>query len=73
MAQKVKKITLDIISTYINDWAVPIELRYNDEKFEIKDPVHSTKLFDGAIRWRCKVDGRDIEIFNQEDRWWMVQ
>ncbi len=51
--------------------SIPYELTYNDETFEIKNLIKSMKLFNGAVRWRCKIDGRDIEMFNLDDRWWM--
>jgi hypothetical protein len=50
---------------------IPHELTYNDETFEIHDLVKSMKLFEGAVRWRCKIDGRAVEIFNLDDRWWL--
>ena len=50
---------------------IPYELTYNDETFEIKNLIKSMKLFNGAIRWRCKIDNRDIEMFNIDDQWWM--
>lgn len=69
-----KKTFLKVETTLSSDsWNVPYELKYNDETFKIIDPIHSMKLFDGAIRWRCKIDGRDIEMFNLDDLWWMYQ
>ena len=47
-----------------NGWNIPVELTYNDEKFEIKDPVRSMKLFNNAIRYKCNIDERYIELFN---------
>jgi len=73
MAKKPKKVYLQVETSLTPEgWSVPIELKYNDEPFEIKDPVKGMKLFDGAIRWRCKIDGRDIEMFNLDDQWWMI-
>ena len=73
MTKKPKKIYLQVeIRLTVEGWSVPNELKYNDETFEIKDPIKGMKLFDGAVRWRCKVDGRDIEMFNLDDQWWMI-
>jgi hypothetical protein len=55
----------------IDGWNVPVELTYNDEKFEIKDPIRSMKLFDNAIRYKCNIDGKAIELFNENEKWWM--
>lgn len=72
MAKKPSKAILQVETRLTPDgWAMPFELKYNDETFEIKDPVHSVKLFEGAIRWRCTIDGRQVEIFNLDDMWWM--
>ena len=69
-----RKVYLTVETTFSADgWNVPYELKYNDDTFKISDSVRSKKLFDGAIRWRCKIDSRDIELFNLEDRWWMAQ
>lgn len=69
---KSNKITLKIETRLTPDGdSIPYELTYNDETFEIKNLVKSMKLFNGATRWRCKIDGRDIEMFNLDDRWWM--
>jgi hypothetical protein len=69
-----KKVYLTIETSLSEDgWNVPTELKYNDDTFTISDPVRSNKLFDGAIRWRCKIDSRDMELFNLENRWWMEQ
>ncbi len=71
---KVSKIALTIKSRITPEGGIiPYELSYNDEKFEIKDPVKSMKLFDGAVRWRCSIDGRKIEMFNIDESWWMVK
>ncbi|MCJ7689368.1 MAG: hypothetical protein MUO60_08615, partial [Clostridiaceae bacterium] len=48
-----------------NGWDIPYELTYNDEKFEIKDPVRSMKLFNNAVRYKCNIDGKAIELFNE--------
>ena len=54
-------------------WNIPYELHYEDEKFEIKDPIRSVKLFNNATKFKCVIDGRNIELFNEEDRWWILQ
>lgn len=73
MAVTVNKISLQIITRLVPEgWSIPYELKYEGETFEIKNPIRSMKLFDGAIRWRCKIDGRDIEMFNKDKNWWMV-
>ncbi|ABR49591.1 hypothetical protein Amet_3463 [Alkaliphilus metalliredigens QYMF] len=54
-----------------NEWNIPVELTYNDEKFEIIDPVRSMKLFNNAIRYKCNIDGRLIELFNEGEEWWI--
>lgn len=73
MAVQVNKVFLQIISRLTPEgWDVPHELKYGDETFEIKDTVRSMKLFNGAVRWRCKIDGRQIELFNNGDSWWMI-
>ena len=54
-------------------WNVPIELTYNDEKFEITDPVRSMKLINNAVRYRCTIDGKAIELFNEGDEWWLLK
>lgn len=72
MAKKTGKITLQVEAIISPEgWAIPHELKYNDETFSIIDPVRSMKLFDGATRWRCSIDGRQVEIFNIDDSWWM--
>jgi hypothetical protein len=68
-----KKVYLTVETLSADGWNVPAELKYNDDTFKISDPVRSRKLFDGAIRWRCKIDSRDTELFNLDDRWWMEQ
>ena len=54
-------------------WNVPIELTYNDEKFEIKNPIRSMKLFNNAVRYKCNIDGKAIELFNEENEWWIIR
>ena len=67
------KVTLQVEANLtLDDISVPYELKYNDDRFEIKDPIRGLKLHDGATRWRCKIDGRDIEMFNLDERWWML-
>lgn len=71
---KISKITLKIVTSLTPEGdSIPYELSYNDETFEVKDAVRSMKLFDGAQRWRCSIDGRKIEMFNEGDNWWMVK
>lgn len=73
MAEKPKKIYLQVETQLTPEgWKLPNELKYNDETFEIKDSIKSMKLFDGAVRWRCNIDGQDIEMFNLDDQWWMI-
>ena len=48
-------------------WNVPIELAYNDEKFEITDPVRSMKLFNNAVRYKCIIYGKATELFNERE------
>ena len=50
-------------------WDIPIELAYNDEKFEIKDPIRSMKLFNNAVKYKCNIDGKAIELFNEGVEW----
>lgn len=72
--QKVCKITLKIETRLTHEGdSIPFELSYNDETFEVKEPIKSMKLFDGALRWRCKIDGRTVELFNEGDNWWMIK
>ena len=54
-------------------WKTPIELSYNDEKFEIKDPIRSMKYFNNAVRYKCNIDGKAIELFNEDEEWWMLR
>ncbi len=54
-------------------WNIPIELSYNDEKFEIKDPVRSMKLFNNAVRYKCNIDGKAVELFNEGNEWWILK
>ncbi|MBU3183071.1 hypothetical protein [Clostridium psychrophilum] len=55
-----------------NGWANPFELTYNDEDFEIKDPVRSMKLINNAIRYKCNIDGKAIELFTAGEEWWIL-
>ena len=57
-------------STDDNGWNIPVELTYDDEKFEVKDPVRSMKLFNNAVRYKCTIDGKPFELFNIGDEWW---
>lgn len=57
----------------IDGWNIPIELTYNDEKFEIKDPIRSMKLFNNAARYKCIIDEKAIELFNEDKKWWLVK
>lgn len=54
-------------------WNIPYELHYDDEKFEIKDPIRSVKLFNNATKFKCVIDGRGVELFNEEDKWWLIR
>ncbi len=56
-----------------NGWNIPFELTYNDEKFEIEDPIRSMKLFNKAVRFKCKIDGKEIELFNEGEKWWVLR
>lgn len=56
-----------------NGWNVPVELTYEDEKYEIKNPIRSMKLFNNAIRYRCNIDGKEIELFNEREDWWIFR
>ncbi|MDO9536096.1 MAG: hypothetical protein Q7J85_12390 [Bacillota bacterium] len=56
-----------------NGWNIPFELTYNDEKFEIKDPIRSMKLFNNAVRYKCNIDGKAIELFNEGEEWWILK
>ncbi len=55
-----------------NGWNIPFELNYNDEKFEIKDPIRSKKFFNNAVRYKCNIDGKAIELFNEGEEWWIL-
>lgn len=55
-----------------NGWNTPIELTYNEEKFEITAPIRSMKLFNNAVRYKCNIDGKAIELFNEGEEWWMI-
>ena len=54
-----------------NDWDIPVLLIYEDEKFEVKKPQRSMKLINNAIRYKCFVDERQVELFNSGDEWWI--
>jgi hypothetical protein len=72
MAKRSSKAYLQVETKLTTEGrSVPHELKYNDETFEITESVKSMKLFEGATRWRCKIDGRSVELFNIEDKWWM--
>lgn len=74
MAVKVNKVSLNIITKKSPEgWNTPHELKYNDDTFPVNDLVRSMKLINGAERWRCKIDGRLVELFNDGDKWWMIQ
>lgn len=55
-----------------NGWDIPFKLTYNDEEFEIKDPIRSMKLFNNAARYKCNIDGKAIELFNEGEDWWIL-
>ena len=55
-----------------NGWDIPFELTYNDEEFEIKDPIRSMKLINNAVRYKCNIDGKLIELFNEGEDWWIL-
>lgn len=55
-----------------NGWNIPLELTYNDEKFEVKDTIRSKKLFNNAVRYKCNIDGKAIELFNEGEEWWIL-
>ena len=57
----------------IDGWNIPIELTYNEEKFGIKDPIRSKKLFNNAVRFKCNIDGKAIELFNEGVEWWILK
>ncbi len=54
---------------------VPRLLTYedDDEGTVIFNPVKGLKLIDGAVRWRCRINGREIELFNEGESWWAMQ
>ncbi len=54
-------------------WNIPIELTYNDEKYEIKNLIRSMKLFNNAVRYKCNIDGKAIELFNDGNEWWIIR
>lgn len=55
-----------------NGWNIPFELTYNDEEFEIIDPIRSMKLFNNAAKYKCNIDGKAIELFNEGEEWWIL-
>lgn len=55
-----------------NGWNVPYELTYNDEEFEIINPIRSMKLFNNAAKYKCNIDGKAIELFNEGEEWWIL-
>ena len=54
-------------------WNIPFELTYNDEKFEIKDTIRSMKLFNNAVRYKCNIEGKVVELFNEDEKWWILR
>ena len=52
---------------------VPCRLIFEGDPVEISHPVKSIKLIDGAVRWKCVINGQEFEIFNENDDWWMMQ
>ena len=53
---------------------VPHMLTYdNDEETEIFNPVKSIKFYDGAVRWRCIINGQEVELFNEGENWWTMR
>ncbi len=66
------KILVEVKSkTDANGWNIPIELTYDDEKYEVKNPVRSMKLINNAFRYKCTIDGKPFELFNIGDEWWI--
>ena len=66
------KIILEVKTrTNENGWNIPVELTYDDEKYEIKNPVRSMKLFNKAVRYKCTIDGKPFELFIIGDEWWI--
>jgi|GEM_PF-2658953 len=55
-----------------NGWDIPFELTYNDEEFEIKNPIRSMKLIHNAVRYKCNIDEKAIELFNEGEEWWIL-
>ena len=55
-----------------NGWNIPFELTYNDEEFEVIDPIRSMKLFNNAAKYKCNIDGKAIELFNEGEEWWIL-
>lgn len=52
---------------------IPCQLIYEGDPIEISSPVKSIKLIDGAVRWKCFINGREVELFNDGESWWMMQ
>jgi len=76
MARKIKSTRMFVAvesKPDTNGWNIPIELTYNDEKYEIKDTIRSMKLFNNAVRYKCSIDGKAIELFNEESEWWILR
>jgi hypothetical protein len=66
------KVVVEIkTKTDDNGWSIPIELIYDDEKYEVENPVRSMKLFNNAVRYKCTIDGKLLELFNIGDEWWI--
>jgi hypothetical protein len=57
----------------IDGWNIPIELTYNNEKFEVIDSIRSKKFFNNAVRHKCNIDGKAIELFNEGEQWWILK
>ncbi len=76
MAGKSKSGKMAVViesKTDSNGWDIPIELTYNNEKFEIMNPIRSMKLFNNAVRYKCSIDGKAIELFNEGEKWWILR
>ncbi|ATW24198.1 hypothetical protein [Candidatus Formimonas warabiya] len=52
---------------------MPFQLIYEDEIIEIVNPVKSIRLYDGAFRWRCGINGQEVELYNLGEEWWTIQ
>lgn len=71
---KIDKMFVKVESKPDTDgWNIPIELSYNEEKFEVKDIIRSKKYFNNAVRFKCNIDGKAIELFNEGEEWWIVR